>query len=143
MNDVCGSDGNDEKELRELRNEVSRLKDQKNDLERKLNLVLSELCATKGSVERMQTGSRTLHEVLGKQKLGKHGLGYVDGVSTSNSKGNTIFIKGTIQNENTSISPTITRVNLAASAPKENVFRTKFIYVCHHCGVKGHIQSHC
>lgn len=57
---------------------------------------------------------------LRKTKTG--GLGYVDGPSTSNSKGNAVFVKGPIQNENTSIIPTITHLNSAASAPKWNVF---------------------
>lgn len=111
FNDAGGNVGNDEKELIGLQNEVATLKDQKHYLEGKLNMVYSELSTTKVSLERMKTWSKTLDEILSKQKLDKRGIGYVDGAFTSNSKANAVFVKGPIQNENTPIVPTITLVN--------------------------------
>ena len=94
-------------------------------------------------VSTMKTRSRTLDENLSKQKRDERGIGYVDVASTSNSKDNTIFIKGPIHVENTAIVPTFTHVNPVPSALKGKVIQAKFMLVYYHCGVKGHIRPFC
>lgn len=70
-------------------------------------MVYIELSTTKGTLERMNNGSLTLDEILSKQKRDKRGIGYGDVASSSNSKGNIVFVKGPIQNENTTVIPTL------------------------------------
>ena len=58
-------------------------------------MVLSELNAAKVSLNRMNTGSRKLDDIICSQKahIDKHGVGYVNGASTSNVKGTNCFVK--------------------------------------------------
>ena len=74
---------------------------------------LSELDTAKASLNRMNTGSKTLDDILCNQKshTDKHGIGYADGASTSNAKGKNYFDKNSVV--------TNPIVSVAKQAPKK------------------------
>ena len=101
-------------------------------------MVLSELNAAKVSLNRMNTGSRKLDDIICSQKAhtNRHGIGYTDGATTSNAKGKNYFVKNSVV--------TNPIVSVAKKAlKKQNVSCPEQIPMCHHCGIKGHIRPHC
>ena len=97
--------------------------------------VANELAEARSVMEKLNTGTRKLDEVLGKGKMhgDKTGLGFVHGASSSASGVNT-FVKAV----STSVEPgkIISKVK---SAPKVN----RFIPTCHFYGKLGHIRPKC
>ena len=76
-------------------------------------MVLSELNTAKASLNRMNTESKKLDDILCSQKAhtDRHGIGYPDGASTSNAKGKYCFIKNSVV--------TNPIVSVAKKAPKK------------------------
>ena len=64
----------------------------------RLKMILSELDATKASLNMMNTGSRKLDDIMYSQKAhtNKHGIGYADGAFTLNAKCTNCFVKNSI-----------------------------------------------
>ena len=121
-----------------LDSDMKTLKAENYDMNGRLKMVLSELNTAKVSLNRMNTGSKKLDDILCSQKAltDKHGIGYADGASTSNTKGKNYFAKNSVV--------TNPVVSVAKQAPKkQNMSRPEQIPTCHHCGIKGHIQPHC
>ena len=54
-------------ELDSLQNDLNMCKSEKDDLAGKLKMVLTELDSSKSSIKRMNTGSKKLDEILGRQ----------------------------------------------------------------------------
>ncbi|XXG89760.1 hypothetical protein AAC387_Pa12g1686 [Persea americana] len=78
--------------------DMKTLKAENSELNGRLKMVLSELNTAKASLNRMNTGSKTLDDILCSQKThtDKHGIGYADEASTSNAKGKNYFAKTSV-----------------------------------------------
>ena len=130
-----------EKEIVNLKKEIVIVKAKNQDLQGRLKITLSELEVKQASINKMNTGSKTLTNILCSQKspFDKSGLSYDHGSSTSNVKGKTIFASGVAHaTPHTALSN-----NVSSSFQKKNVSRAARTSTCHHCGKKGHIRPHC
>ena len=67
-----------------LDHNMKTLKAENTDLQGRLKMVLSKLDTNKASLNRMNTGSKKLDDILCSQKAktDMHGIGYADGAST-------------------------------------------------------------
>eukprot|EP00268_Persea_americana_P027565 TRINITY_DN26935_c0_g1_i2.p1 TRINITY_DN26935_c0_g1~~TRINITY_DN26935_c0_g1_i2.p1 ORF type:complete len:102 (-),score=18.58 TRINITY_DN26935_c0_g1_i2:226-531(-) len=96
-------------------------------------MALSELDTSKASLNRMNTGSKKLDDILCSQKAktDMHGVGYADEASTSKAKGTNCFVSNSV------ITNHAVHVDNTA-AKKKNVSRPDRIPTCHHCEIKRH-----
>lgn len=83
-------------ELDKLRKELIECKSEKDDLAGKPKMALTELDSTKALINRMNTRSKKLDEILGSQRTDKLkiGIGYTHGASMSKGKGKPVFVEG-------------------------------------------------
>ncbi|XXG80326.1 hypothetical protein AAC387_Pa09g1229 [Persea americana] len=67
-----------------LKKELLMCLEEKKDMEGKIRMNSSELTATKASLNKMNTISKKLNDILCNQKLafGRHGIGYTDGANS-------------------------------------------------------------
>lgn len=84
-----------EAELVNLQKELLSCTSEKENLAGKLKMALAELDSTKASINRMNTGSMKLNEILGSQKStsSKTSIGYVQGASSSKDMDKSIFVQ--------------------------------------------------
>ena len=111
------------------------------DLQGRLKITLSELEVKQVLLNKMNTGSKTLTNILCSQKspFDRSGIGYDHGASTSNAKSKTIFVSSVAYaTPHTALSN-----NVLSSTKKKNVSHAARTSTCHHCGKKGHIRPHC
>ena len=96
-----------------LDSDMQTLKAENSDLNKRLKMVLSKLNIAKASLNRMNTGSKTIDDILCSQKAhtDKSGIGYADRASTSNAKGKNCFVKNSVV--------TNPVVSVAKQAPKK------------------------
>ncbi|XXG60944.1 hypothetical protein AAC387_Pa04g2730 [Persea americana] len=130
-----------EQEIETLQIELQKVNSEKEDLLERLKITLSELEVKQASLNKMNTGSGTITNILCSQKshFDKSGLGYDHGASTSNAKGKTIFVSSvTHATPHTTLSN-----NVLSSTKKKNVLYAAHTSTCHHYGKKGHIRHHC
>ena len=76
-----------EQEIETMKMELQIIKYEKEDIQGRLNITLYELEVKQVSLNNMNTGSRTLTNILCNQKspFDRSGLGYDHGASTSNT----------------------------------------------------------
>ena len=81
-----------------LYHNMKTLKAENADLLGRLKMVLFELDTTKASLNRMNTGSKKLDDIMCSQKvhIDKHNIGYIDGATTSNAKCISCFVKNLV-----------------------------------------------
>lgn len=130
-----------EQEIKTLKIELQKVNSVNKDLQGRLKIILSELEVKQASLNKMNTGSRTLINILCSQNspFDRSGFGYNHGTSTSNAKGKIIFISSVAHT-----TPYVAHVtNVSGSFKKKNVSRAACTSMCHHCGKKGHIRPHC
>jgi hypothetical protein len=110
-------------------------------LELKVANLQVELDKTKATFVRMNAGSKKLDEILGAQRQAsdRSGLGFHEASSSKQlggkmhePKAKEVFLKSHTSSfscKNNGVTP--------------RIMNAKFIPICHHCGVKGHIRPHC
>ena len=110
----------------------------------KLKMALVKLDSTKASINRMNTGSLKLNEILGSQKSAssKTGIGYIQGASSSKDEGKSIFVQGSTMTDMPPIYSNATQSNYNQNY-KRYMPKPNFVPICHFCGIKGHIRPHC
>ena len=126
----------DEKEILNLKKEIVIVKAENQDLQGRLKITLSELEVKQASLNKMNTGSKILTNILGSQKshFDKSGLGYDHCASTSNAKGKIIFVSSIVHaTPHTALSN-----NVLSSTKKKNVSHVDRTSTCHHCGKTAH-----
>ena len=81
-----------------LKKAIVMVKGENHNLQGRLKITMSELEVKQASLNKMNTGSRTLTNILCSQKspFDKSGLGHNHGASTSNAKGKTIFVSSVV-----------------------------------------------
>ena len=107
---------------------------EKEDLQGRLKNTLSELEVRQASRNKINTGSRTLPNILCSQKshFDRSSLGYDHSASTLNTKSKTVFVSSVAHaTPHTTLSN-----NVSSSFKKTNVSRAERISTCHHCGKK-------
>ena len=130
-----------EQEIETLKIELQKVNSENKDLQGRLKITMSELEVKQASLNKMNTGSKTLTNILCSQKshFDRSGLGYDHGASTSNAKGKKIFVSSVGHaSPHTALSN-----NVLSNTKKKNVSHTERTSTCHHCGKKGHIYPHC
>lgn len=114
-----------------LDSNMKTLKEEDFDLSGRVKMVLSKLNIVKPSLNRINTGSKKLDDILCSQKAhtDEHGIGDADEVSTSTAKGTNCFVKNLVV------------INYFVSVAyralkKKNVLRPERILAYHDYGVE-------
>lgn len=129
-----------EKEIMNLKKEIVMVKAGNHNLQERLKITLSELEVNQASLNKMNTGSKFLTNILGSQKshFDISGLGYDHSASSSNAKGKTIFVSSVAH----ATPRTALSYNVLSSTKKKSVSQVDRTSTCHHCGKKGHSRPH-
>ena len=96
---------------------------------------MQELGRAKEAIKRLTIGAQKLDKILEEGKLygDKRGLGYIDECSTPSSS-KTIFIKAF---------PIMSKSKSNTCKFVSKYDKSRFVSVCHYCGVEGHIRPKC
>ena len=127
-------------EIETMRIELQKVNSENKDLQGKPKIILSKLEVKHASLNKMNTGSKTLTNILCCQKspFDRSGIGYDHSASTSNAKGKKNFVSIVAH-----VTPyTALLNNVLSSTKKKNVSQATRTSTCHHCGKKGHIRPH-
>lgn len=126
-----------------MKTELQIIKSEIENLQGRLKITLSELEVKHAFLNKMNTGSRTLSNILCSQKSpsDRSDLGYDHGASTSNTKDKTVFVSGVAHA--TPQTALLNNVSSSFNKKKKKMSLIARTSTCHYCGHKGHIHPHC